>query len=190
MSERRQLVTIALLLVAVTITGWWAWTLREQEAPAPLVGPPRSDYQVEQFELLVFDEAGKESFSMRGPRLARHPSLGTLDIEQPRLRAPDSEGKVWTGRAERGWVSREGDRLRLLSKVELRGPTAPERAPIRMRGEQLDFLPRADQVESEDWVTITSPGSILRGKGLKAELASRHVELLSEVTARYEPTAR
>lgn len=190
MNERRQPIIIALLLLAVTITGWWAWSLRQREQPAPLVGPPRSDYQVEQFELLAFDELGKESFSMRGPRMARHPTLGTLDIEEPRLRAPDSKNQVWTGRAERAWVSRDGDRLRLLDKVELRGPTTAERVPMRLRGEQLDFLPKTDQVESDDWVTITATGSILRGKGLKADLASRHVELLSEVTARYEPTAR
>ncbi|MBD8527169.1 LPS export ABC transporter periplasmic protein LptC [Pseudomarimonas arenosa] len=190
MTDRRHPWLIAVLSLAVIITGWWAWSLHQRELPPPLVGPPRSDYQIEQFELLVFDEQGKESFSMRGPRLARHPSLGTLDIEDPRMRAPDGEGKVWTGRAERAWVSRDGDRLRLLEKVELRGPTTAERVPIRLRSEQLDFLPKADQIESDDWVTITAPGSILRGKGLKAELASRRIELLSEVTARYEPIAR
>ena len=190
MGERRQTLIILLMLLAVALTGWWAWSLRQREQPAPLVGPPRSDYQVEQFELLAFDEQGKESFSLRGPRLSRHPSLGTLDIEQPRLRAPDADGQVWTGRAARGWVSRGGDRLRLLEQVELRGPTTTQRLPVRLKSEQLDFLPKTDQVESDDWVTVTAPGSILRGKGLRAELASRQVELLSEVTARYEPTAR
>ena len=36
-------------------------------------------------------------------------------------------------------------------------------------------------------VTVTGPGSILRGRGLRADLDAQRVELLAEVTGRYEP---
>lgn len=190
MNEQRQPLLIAVLLLAVALTGWWVWTLREREEPAPLVGPPRSDYQVEQFELMAFDEAGAESFSLRGPRLSRHPYLGTLDIEQPRLRMPDQDGALWQGRSTRAWVSREADLVRMLGAVELVGPRPEGETPLRFRSELLELLPKENKARTELAVTVTGPGSILRGTGMRAELDARRVELLSEVTARYEDIAR
>lgn len=190
MSHDRQPLWIALLLVAVTLTGWWVWSLREREQPAPLTGPPRSDYQVEEFELIAFDEAGAESFSLRGPRLARHPYLGSIEIEQPRLRMPTADGSRWQGRSDRAWINKEGDRVRMLGRVDLRGPRPNGQPPMRLRSEQIELLPKQNQASSEVAVTVTGPGSILRGLGLRADLDARRVELLSEVTARYEAKTR
>ena len=81
MTRDASLRRLAWLLPIALATGWWAWQLQEKEAPPPFVGPPRSDYAVDQFELIAFDDAGAESFSLRGPRLARHPELGSFDVE-------------------------------------------------------------------------------------------------------------
>jgi lipopolysaccharide export system protein LptC len=39
-------------------------------------------------------------------------------------------------------------------------------------------------------VTITQPGSILRGRGLEADLAEKRYKLLSQVHSRYVRTNR
>lgn len=185
MSEAQRL-ALVLLVLAAAVTGWLVWQLREDEEPPQLVGPPRSDYFVDQFELIAFDEAGAEAFSLRGPRLSRHPQLGTIEIEQPRVRLP-GEGQGWQGRSDRGWISAEGDRVRLLGGVDLRGPAARGDLPMRLRSSAIELLPRENRALSDETVTITGPGSILRGRGLRADLDAKRVELLAEVTGRYEP---
>lgn len=174
------------LLLAAALTGWLVWQLREDDAPPQLIGPPRSDYYVDTFELIAFDDAGAESFSMCGPRLSRHPQLGTFEIEQPRLHMPGEDGG-WQGRAERGWISAEGDRLRLLDTVALQGPAAAGEEPLRLATQELELRPKENLALSDSPVTITGPGSILRGRGLRADLDAQRVELLAEVTGRYEP---
>jgi lipopolysaccharide export system protein LptC len=185
----RQVAAAAVLAVLAALTGWAVWQLRDRESPPALVGPPRSDYFVEDYELIGFDEAGQEAFWLRGPRLARHPQLGTLELEQPRLGMP-AESERWRGRAARGWVSAKADRLRLLGAVELRNTPVPGYDPMRLLTDSLDLLPDANRAETDSAVTIEGPGSILRGRGLRADLSTRDVELLSEVTGRYEPIRR
>ncbi len=185
----RQSIAIAVLGLLALLSGWAVWQLRERDLPPALTGPPRSDYFVENYELISFDEQGAEAFWLRGPRLARHPQLGTLELEQPRLGMP-AEPQRWQGRAERGWVSADADRVRLIDAVELRSNPRPGYAVMRLRADSLDLLPEANIAETDSAVTIEGPGSILRGRGLRADLSSRDVELHSEVTGRYEPIRR
>jgi len=181
-----QRLALVLLALAAAVTGWLVWQLREEDAPPQLVGPPRSDYFVDQFELIAFDEAGAESFSLSGPRLSRHPQLGTIEIEQPRLRMP-GEGQGWQGRSDRGWISAEGDRVRrcILPVGIHRASVRSRRHPVR--SSEIELLPRENRALSSETVTITGAGSILRGRGLRADLDAKRVELLAEVTGRYEP---
>jgi lipopolysaccharide export system protein LptC len=187
--NQRQTLALLILSVLALLTGWAVWQLRERDTPPSLIGPPRSDYFVEQYELISFDEAGNEAFWLRGPRLARHPQLGTLELEQPRFGMP-AEPQRWRGRSDRGWVSADADRVRLIGAVELRSTPHPEQGVMRLTGDSLDLLPEVNRAETDDAVTIEGPGSILRGRGLRADLASRDVQLLSEVTGRYEPIRR
>lgn len=176
---------IALLLLAGLST-WWVLLLTRADEPPALVGPPRSDYSLSRFEMVALDKDGQESFVATGPLLTRHPYLGTLDIDEPRFQMPDGKGGVWTASARDAWVQSDASQLRLLGDVRVRGP-GPEASAPELRSELIDVFPRERRLESDEAVTVTGPGSILRGVGMRADLETRFVELLSEVQARYEP---
>lgn len=178
-----------LLFLVAAVTGWMVWQLQRGETPPPLVGPPRSDYVLVDFELVSLDDKGGEAFRVNGPMLSRHPYLGTLDVEQPRLLFPDSDGKPWNARAARAWVSKRGDELHLRGSVEFDGPKNPDNARIELRTSELTVLPELNEVRSEAAVTVTGPGSILRGRGLRANLDARRFHL-SKVTGEYAPSTR
>jgi len=177
---------IAILLLFAAASTWWVVVLHRSEGPPPLIGPPRSDYTLVDFELIALDEQGAESFTASGPLLNRHPHLGTLDIEQPRFVVPDGKGGMWHARSNAAWVAAEANLIRLQGEALVLAPGDPASA-ARLSSEQIDVYPRDRRLASEDAVTVTGPGSILRGVGMRADLQTRFVELLSEVQARYEP---
>lgn len=185
MSNARVLV-LALLVLAAIGSAIWVWQLRGDEELPALMGPPRSDYLLYDFDLIALDEAGKESFSASGPRLTRHPNLGTLDIEAPRFSSPDSNGRVWTGTAKRAWVNKEGTELRMLGDARVSGPAAEDVAPTLLRSEALSVFPREHRVDSDVAVTVTEPGSILSAIGMRANLDAQQVELLSDVRIHHD----
>lgn len=59
--------------------------------------------------------------------------------------------------------------------------------PLAIDGASLNALVETDQVSSDDAVTLRSPGSILRGTGLDADLRTGRFVLRSQVTGRYDP---
>jgi lipopolysaccharide export system protein LptC len=180
---------VLLLFVVAVATGWMVWQLNRGDEPPPLVGPPRSDYLLMDFELVSLDEKGSEAFRVNGPMLSRHPYLGTLDVQQPRFLFPDSEGKPWNARAGRAWVAQRGDELRLTGAVEFDGPRDAEGGRIELRSPELTVLPEANEVRTDAAVTVTGPGSILRGRGLRADLDARRFQL-SETSGEYVPSTR
>ena len=172
------------LLVAAIATGWSIWSHRGH-APLASGDSGRSDYVLHDFELVALDELGRESFTLRAPRMAREPDARSMDMASPVFLLPDSDRRYWTVAATRGWVAPEGDELRLTGDVRVDGP--PGDSKVVMETAQLNVYPRRDTAVAPGLVTITQPGSILRGRGMETNLATKHYELKSEVHSRYAP---
>lgn len=185
----RQIPVLIGLLLAAAATGWLVWLLREPIPAATLTGPPRSDYFLTDFSMVALDAQGRESFAARGPRLARHPHAGTLEVSEPEFTLPGPEGGRWLATAQAAWVSADGGELRLLRDVNVAAPIAAA-GPSSLSSERLDLFPRARTLSTTEPVTASGPGFILRGVGLQADLDSRRFQLLDQVSARYEPPSR
>lgn len=178
-------ILVVVLLALAAASSWWVYVLSRDEGPPPLVGPPRSDYTLTDFELIALDQQGLESFSATGPLLTRHPFLGSLDIDQPRFQVPDGKGGIWNARANDAWVRPDAGQIRLLGDVQVLAPGTAGKA-AKLVSELIDVFPKERRLASDDAVTVTGPGSILSGVGMRADMQTRFVELLSEVQARYE----
>ena len=185
-----RILPIAALVLIALGSSWMLWQLYQREAPATLYGPPRSDYTLIDFDLIALDDKGQESFRVTGPMMARHPFLGTMDIEQPRFRFPDSDGLPWNARADRAWAAADGKELRLRGDVEFDGPPREGSGRVELRTPLLNIFPDVREIKSDALVNITSPGATLQGRGLHADLDARRFQLLSEVRADYAPSSR
>lgn len=183
-----RVIATALLLLGAIATGWSLLHGRAQSA-ATGAATGRSDYVLHDFELVALDDQGQESFSLRAPLLQQTPGARTMDLEQPLFLLPDDQGHYWQVKSRRGWVSENRDRIRLDGNVVGTSPTEENRN-IALRTEQLTVYPDRHHASSPTVVTITQPGSILRGRGLEVALDTRRYVFLSQVRSRYVPTLR
>lgn len=179
--------TVLLLLGAIA-TGW---SLLHQRGGSAATGPAggRSDYVLHDFELVALDDQGQESFTLRAPHLQETPGARTMDLDHPLFLLPDDQGRYWQVQARRGWVSATRDRIKLQGSVLGTSPREDARN-IRLTTEQLTVFPDRHHASSPVVVTVTQPGSILRGRGLEVALDTRRYEFLSQVRSRYVPTLR
>jgi lipopolysaccharide export system protein LptC len=133
-------------------------------------------------------DRGQESFTLRAPELARNPADGTTSLDTPLFLLPDSDGTHWEVRSQTGLLSADHEELRLRGDVIAK--TAPESSrEVWMNTEQLNVYPRTRQATSDVLVTITQPGTTMRGTALQADLAGRNVKL-ENVQTRYVPSRR
>lgn len=179
----------AALLVAVLASGWLALQLRPDTDTEAFVGPPRADYTMDHYRLVVLDEAGRESFTVSGPQLSRDPGSAEIHLERPRFQIPSEDG-TWTATSLSGWVNAAADELRLTRSVELDGPPGPGGYPVRVRTEALHVRPDDATAHSPAAVSIDRGNSILTGRGLDADLDTRRLQLHAEVRIRHEPVMR
>ena len=183
----RAIVTV-LLLIGALVSGWSVWTQRKKEV-APTGVAARSDYVLIDFELTALNAQGKESFTLRAPTLTRDPQKKTMDIATPLFLIPPREngnGDAWEVRARTGWVSADGDEVRLRGDVRADSKGG---GPVAIRTQQLNVFPDAQRATSKAPVTITQPGHILTGRDMEAALDSRRIQL-KNVQSRYEKTLR
>ena len=186
----RALLTLV-LLVAAAVSGWSVWTHRP-ERRVVAAAEERSDYTLHDFELVVLDKRGRESFTLRAPELTRSPGDRTMSLATPLFLLPASAGTSNTGwevRSRTGWVSAGAAEVRLRGNVEAKTTGAPSRHTT-VRTEQLNLFPDANRATSATPVTVTQPGSILRGQGMTLLLDSRRVRFASNVKVRYVPSGR
>ncbi|HSM11629.1 MAG TPA: LPS export ABC transporter periplasmic protein LptC [Lysobacter sp.] len=184
----RGIVTV-LLLIGGVISAWSLWVQRGEDATM-VATSSRPDYVLNDFELIVLGAQGAESFTLRAPLLARNPATRALDVTTPLFLIPPGPGSssdAWEVRARTGWVSAEGDELRLRGQVRAvsDGSTG---VPISIATEQLNVFPEDNRVSSAVAVNINRPGSILRGHGLEVDLDTKLYTLKSEVRSNYAST--
>ena len=178
--------TLTLVLLGVAIASGIA-ILRQRERLRP-TGPAetRPDYVLRDFEIITLKKDGTEGFTLQAPLLARSPGTKEMDIDQPTFLFPDKEGGRWRSRSATGWVNAEGTEVKLRGNVLLDETTGAK--PMRLQTEALNVYPDADRATSDQLVTVTQPGSTIRGRGLEAQLDTQRVTLKSEVRAQYAPS--
>ncbi|QWF18339.1 LPS export ABC transporter periplasmic protein LptC [Lysobacter capsici] len=187
MSWRGMLTLI--LLAAAALSGWALWSQREKPVSGPASARP--DYVLNDFEVVVLDKLGKESFTLRAPKLTRDPNVKTMDITTPVFlipAKPGANGGPWEVKSQRGWVSAEADEVRLRGQVHADSTNA-EGKPINITSEELNVFPDANKATSAVPVKMIQPGIIMNGSGLQADLETKNV-IIPNVKVRYEAKAR
>ncbi|KAF1711427.1 LPS export ABC transporter periplasmic protein LptC [Pseudoxanthomonas kalamensis DSM 18571] len=182
----RLLLGLGLLLAAI-LGGWSAWKHRDQPQPQ-VMQTGRPDYVMRDFEMIVLDDAGSESLSLRAPLMERDPNDHTYTIATPLFLIPDDEGRNWELRADSGWASAKGDEVKLKDDVI---GTSPPGSSLTGTFETayLDVLPRENLARTDAAVTLTQPGSILKGVGFEIHTKTKRYAFKSKVRSRYEPHA-
>src|SRR5690606_5599311 len=132
---------------------------------------------------------GRESFSLRAPELRQTPGARTLELATPTFLMPDAHGSQWEVRSKTGWVNEKSTLVELRGEVVADSPMGASR-PTVVRTEQLDIHPNENRATSAALVTITTPGTTMRGTGMKADLASKRIQLLSDVSLSNDPKRR
>ena len=180
--------TGVLLLIAAIISGWAAWQNRSRPK-AESVGADRSDYVMHDFEVVALDKQGRESVTLRAPEMHRNPADESFHITTPLFLLPDRDGHYWQMRSKTGWMSPDHNELRLLGEVTGTSPSQAS-AATTFRTERLDVFPSRNLATTDLAVTITQPGSILKGVGFQTNLKSKAYEFQSQVKSVYAPQTR
>ena len=187
MTDRRIWLVAALLALAGIALNIVYWITRQPANEQTYAGPPRSDYTLTNFTLNALDADGKLSFQTIGPLLARRGDDGSIFVTTPHYVIYDGSEHQWKGKSDAAWVNKEGTIMRLDGHVEMHRQAEPGVQPVDVVTRDLTTWTKDKKMETAAPATITEPGSILRGIGMRGDLNTKVLELLSDVHATIEP---
>jgi lipopolysaccharide export system protein LptC len=187
MTDRRLWLIAALLALAGIALNIVFWITRQRTNVETFEGPPRSDYTLGNFTLNALDGAGKLSFQTAGPFLARRGEDGSIFVTTPDYVIYDGGGHQWKGKSDSAWINREGTIMKLQGHVEMHRQPDKGAQPVDVVTSDLTTWPKDKKMETAAPATIVQPGSILRGVGMRGDLNTKELELLSDVHATIEP---
>ncbi len=182
----RQIALALLLAVAAIMTGWLLLREQERNATPRFTGPPRSDYQLQDFELASYADSGKLAFRLRAPRLSHDDVREAFHVERPVFQFFNSEGTAWNATSRRALINTRSKRIAMRDKVLVIQAAQAGGSEFRLETESLEADTDAKRITSSSAVTMRRPGSILQGIGLMADLDTRQFELAAAVRGRFE----
>ena len=201
---------VPLLLLAIVIRNWVEEprTLRLEE---PLTMQRlQADFYLEHFTTRRFGEDGELEYLLTGESLSHYPDDDRAEIVEPRMRLREP-GVNWSMRASGGRLTRSPDVVTLLDDVVLRrepvapasaavpdGPAddgsgradVPANGPVVIRTQGLSIALDTRDLSTAARVVVEGPGMRLEATGLRSSTAEGKLELLSNVTGRYEVAPR
>lgn len=188
--SRNYWLTVAVLVALVLGTEYLVWLNRDRTNEQTFAGPPRSDYTLSDFTLNALNAEGKRTFQVAGPFLSRRGEDGSIFVTTPDYLLVDGGGNPWQGKSDSAWVNKDGTLMKLLGHVEMHRQAVGKTQPVDLVTTDLTTWPKDKKMETAAPATITQPGSILRGIGLRGDLNDKTLELLSDVHSTIEPKNR
>lgn len=196
--ERRTYVVFVLLAIAALVTQALVWVFVPREVESTFIGPPRSDYQLTDFTLDALDEQGHHAFTMVAPRLVRSEGDGSIWVTTPDYEIVDNSGNLWKGKSQTAWVNKDGSIMKLNGDVDMHRIRTDKVTPVKIVTQDLTITtdpkskddpqrPRDRRFETAAPTTVTDPDTVVRGVGMKADMAMKTVEFLADFHSTTQP---
>jgi len=185
--DRRYWLLVCVLAVFAIGTEVVLWITRERPDAQTFEGPPRSDYTLTDFTLNALDSLGNRTFQVTGPTLARRGDDGSIFVTTPDYVLVDGGGHPWIGKSDSAWVNKEGTIMKLLGHVEMHRAAQGNDEALDVVTRDLTTWPKDKKMETAQPATITQPASILDGIGMRGDLNTKVLELLSDVHSTLQP---
>ena len=177
------------LMGLMAMTTYWLVRNAPVETEALSERPPRHvpDYYMHDFTVKVFGADGRLKSEVVGTEGRHFPDTDTLEIDEPRIRILNADGRLTTAVAKRGLINADGSEAQLFDKaVVVREPMTNKQGVTLPRTElQSDFLhmfANTEEVRSHlPVVLVRGAGDRFTGDGLAYDNLDRVIQLTGRV---------
>lgn len=178
MSKITSLITTILFLIA----GFSGWLILHNNYHFEI--EPNEIHKVDMFMVNVIytkmDENGRPKNQFFSPKVIHYPYHNSSKFVSPHfIIASKPTEKPWDITAKHGLSEGGLKTVQLWDDVKVHQTAGANNQENTMTTTQLTIYPKRHYAETNQAVTITQPGSVIKGIGLKATLDKGIVELLS-----------
>ena len=184
---RHSLLYLGVLAALALLSTWFLSTVEStlREGPAQYNNTP--SLLMDNFLAVRMNEQGVREYAVASPHLVQLGDQQGTRIDSPHIDVfQDGQIRDWSIRAESGWVSPDNELIRLQESVSIVRPAESGKQPMVITTRNVLVRPGDDTVETDEPVRMETPGGWMEAIGLRANLRTKQMHLLSHVRSIYE----
>ena len=185
MSICSQAVFPALLGVLAALSWWLYRDATDAQPPVREASDNSPDAFVDNMILNTLDSDGRLAHRLTAERADHFPG-DRAELVAPALEVHRQRGMPWSVRSKAATVSAAGKQIELKGAVEIHRQTESGDDAVHAYTTRLLLRPDDQYAETDAAVRYVSAGTQFTAVGMRAFLKEGRVELLSQVTGRYE----
>lgn len=181
---------LPLVLMGVLAMGTW-WLVKntplsdDPRVAAPLRHVP--DYEMRHFALQRFTPQGQLRAQIEGDVLRHYPDTDTVEIDNVRLRAVGTDGRVLHATARQAISNGDATEVQLVGQAEILRDGIDGGPPIGFRSEFLHAFIDTERIKSHLPVTVTQGGTELRADSMEYSHLDRVIKFGGRMRAVFSP---
>jgi len=174
---------LSLLLVLTALTFWlrYATELPQQKHDGKLRHDP--DYIVTDAILRKIDLTGRLQYTLSATDIRHYPDDESTDMLKPNLVHFQAKKPPVTMSAERGHISKDGEKVDLYENVRIRRSASAQYEELTAYTPELTILPDVEKAFTKSPVLITQGKSWMKGVGMQVDNLAQTYLLESQVVA-------
>lgn len=134
-----------------------------------------------------FNEEGRLVQQLKAPRMRHIPKNNRHIFQSPDILLSHGKQPDWHITAHTATALDNGKRIVFKKEVLMHQPAGAHNEPSTVRTEALTYYPKQKLALSATRVYFEQPGTRMQAKGMRANLADKHLQLLSKTHVTYEP---
>lgn len=147
------------------------------------------DYIIEKFSFVRMTPEGQPRYLFYGAKLTHHPHNDSSDVVSPLLESLTPGQPPMTINARTAHIRHAEDQVDLAGNVDINRPQSPTTRHVRLRTEALTVFPDQDRMQTDQKVNMVLGTATVAGIGMKANNATRQIEVGGRGQIVYPPKA-
>ena len=148
------------------------------------------DYIVERFSFVRLNKEGKPSYIISGDKLTHRPVDDSSEIDKPIVRSLAQDQPPMDIRSKTPRVDDLNSRVTLRDDVTIDRAAGQTNKALHLETDKLVIYPDEDRMETDQPVRMKSGETTAQASGMRANNASRQLELAGRGTLVFPPKAR
>lgn len=180
----------ALSLLMMIVVGLATWTTLLSYPPQnpTKVTSPLPDAFMEDVTALIMDKQGKPSMKIITPKMIHFADNDTTQLASPQLTLYRKSPKPWYVTANYAQATQGIENVHFWDNVEIHHAADGMNPATLIKTSTLMVHPNKKTAETDEVVTLIQPNLVVKATGMKADMNSGDIKLLSQARGEYVPS--
>lgn len=149
-----------------------------------------ADTIIEKITLKQFNEQGQLVSQLTSPLIEHIPHNNTHHIKTPLILFTHDNEAPWQIEAQNATSLHGGKKINFYNNVRIHQAADKEHAESTFHTEEISYYPFKKIAITDKEVTFIQPNTTVKAKGMKANLADNHIQLLQRARGLHVPSEK